>query len=59
MLMSAPYKRIIVLHLAILFGGWGVLALGSPLPVLVILVVLKTALDLKLHLKEHGLPLLR
>ena len=27
-LMMAPYRRIIVLHLAILFGGWGTLALG-------------------------------
>ena len=56
-LMSAPYKRIVVLHLAILFGGWGVLALGSPMPVLVILVLLKTGLDLKLHVKEHGIEL--
>ena len=32
--MTARYGRIIVLHLAIVFGGWGVLALGSPLPIL-------------------------
>lgn len=54
-LMTAPYKRIVVLHIAILFGGWGALALGSPLPLLLILVVGKTLLDLHLHLREHGL----
>ena len=54
-LMTARYGRIIVLHLAIVFGGWGVLALGSPLPILMILIILKTSLDLRLHLREHGL----
>jgi hypothetical protein len=53
-LMRAPYGRIVVLHIAILAGGFAVAALGSPLPILVILVVGKIALDLKLHLKEHG-----
>lgn len=54
-LMMAPYRRIVVLHLAILFGGWGTLALGSPLPLLLILVVGKTLLDLRMHLREHKL----
>jgi len=52
-LMSAPYGRIVVLHIAILFGGFVSMALGSPMGVLIILVVLKTALDLKFHLKER------
>ena len=52
-LMSAPYKRVVVLHLAVLFGGWGALALGSPLWVLVLLVAVKTAADLGLHTREH------
>jgi hypothetical protein len=52
-LMSAPYKRIVVLHVAILLGGFGVMALGSPLPLLMLLVGLKIGLDLVLHLREH------
>lgn len=52
-LMSAPYKRIIVLHIAILAGGFGVIALGSPLPLLLALVALKIALDVWLHLGER------
>ena len=52
-LMTAPYKRIVVLHLAIIAGGFGVAALGSPMPLLVLLVALKLGLDLWLHDREH------
>jgi len=52
-LMAKPYGRIVVLHLAILFGAFATLALGSPIWVLMILIVGKTALDLALHLREH------
>ena len=44
--MSKPYKRVIVLHLTIIFGGWVILLLGSPLPALILLIILKTAVDL-------------
>lgn len=54
-LMSSPYGRVVVLHLAILFGAFATVALGSPIWVLVILIVGKTALDLALHLREHRL----
>src|SRR5690606_13635154 len=37
--MFAPYPRIVVLHLAILFGAFAIQALGSPVWMLVILVV--------------------
>ena len=47
--MFAPYGRIVVLHLAILFGGAFAAALRSPLPVLVLLVLGKTAMELALR----------
>jgi hypothetical protein len=52
-LMAAPYSRIIVLHLTVLFGAWGVLALNSPMPLLLLLIVGKIVLDVSTHIKEH------
>jgi hypothetical protein len=52
-LMGQPYGRVVVLHLAILGGGFLVLALHSAVPALVLLIVLKTAIDLGAHLAER------
>lgn len=52
-LMQAPYPRMVVLHVAIVLGAFATIALGSPLFLLLILIVGKTLLDLKLHLREH------
>jgi len=52
-LMHQPYQRILVMHLAILAGGIFVMQLDSPLPLLIILVLLKTGIDLHLHKKSH------
>ncbi len=54
MLMAQPYGRIIVLHIAIIGGGFLVMALHSPLLGLLLLVVLKTLLDLAGHLRERA-----
>jgi hypothetical protein len=51
--MSAPYGRVVVLHVTIILGAFLVGSLGSPLPALVLLVVLKTGIDLVAHLREH------
>jgi hypothetical protein len=51
--MGAPYGRVVVLHLTIIFGTFIVAGLGAPIGPLLILVVLKTALDLGLHLRER------
>lgn len=51
--MFAPYGRLIVLHLTIIVGAMAVSILGAPQALIVILVALKTALDLGLHLAEH------
>ena len=43
-----------MLHVAIILGGFAVMALGEPVALLVVLVLLKLALDIRLHLREHG-----
>ncbi|MBT8089522.1 MAG: hypothetical protein KJO01_04875 [Gammaproteobacteria bacterium] len=52
-LMQRPYGRIIVLHVAIIFGAALIQWLGSPVMMLVVLVAAKIALDLRLHLAER------
>lgn len=52
-LMMAPYGRIVVLHVAILFGAFATMALGSPVYLLVILIVGKILLDLVFHNRAH------
>jgi hypothetical protein len=52
-LMVRPYGRVILLHLAIIFGMWLVILLGSYAGVLAILVIVKTVIDLELHLAER------
>ncbi|MEC5125568.1 DUF6498-containing protein [Verrucomicrobiales bacterium BCK34] len=51
--MAAPYPRMLALHVAIVFGGFAIQALGQPVFLLIILVVAKTIADWKLHLKAH------
>ena len=52
-LMGSPYGRVVVMHIAILAGGFLTMAVGSPAPLLVVLVGLKTILDVSLHNREH------
>ena len=52
-LMAQPYGRVIILHLTIMIGGFSMMALGSPVVGLVFLIVLKTFIDIKTHLKQH------
>jgi len=44
-LMFAPYPRIIVLHVAIIGGGWLVMLMGEPMAGLIMLTLLKTGFD--------------
>jgi hypothetical protein len=53
-LMQQPYGRVVVLHVTILFGGFLAMFLGQPLLSLVLLVALKTYVDVQAHLREHG-----
>ena len=52
-LMGSPYARIVIMHLAVLFGAFLTMALGSPVGILIILVGLKTSLDVIFHLRQH------
>jgi hypothetical protein len=44
-LMMSPYPRIVILHLAIIFGGFLLQMLNEPLAGLLVLALLKTAFD--------------
>ncbi|HUV65846.1 MAG TPA: DUF6498-containing protein [Sedimentisphaerales bacterium] len=52
-LMGSPYGRVVVMHVAILAGGFLTMAIGSPAALLAVLVLLKTILDVSLHNHEH------
>jgi hypothetical protein len=53
-LMTAPYRRIILMQFTLIFGGWLVLLLKNPVPALVVLIVLKVVADLRSHHGERG-----
>jgi len=52
-LMGKPYTRIIVLHIAIIAGAFPIMYFGSPVYLLVVLILIKIIIDLYLHNKEH------
>ncbi len=52
-LMGQPYSRVVIMHIAILAGGFLSFSIGSPAGVLIVLIVLKTIIDVKLHLRQH------
>jgi len=51
--MAAPYGRVITLHVTIIFGAFAIAIIGAPLAALLILVGVKTAFDLMLHVRAH------
>ena len=50
-----PYGRVVVLHLAILGGGFLVMVMGMPVVGLALLIALKIGLDVLAHAKQHAL----
>ena len=58
-LMGQPYVRIFVLHITVLFGGILLQVTGSPAAFIIILIVLKTGIDIKLHIFEHKKAILK
>ncbi len=51
--MFRPYGRLVILHVTIIFGALAISFTGAPAAAIAILVILKTALDVGLHLSEH------
>lgn len=52
--MGLPYKRMVITHVALLAGGFFLIEKGQPLAGLVILILLKIAMDITFHRREHG-----
>jgi hypothetical protein len=53
-LMAAPYKRVFIMQFAILGGAYWAMTIGSPVVLLLILVILKTIFDVLLHMRSHN-----
>jgi len=53
-LMAAPYRRVTLMQVTLIFGGWLVMALNNPVPALALLIVLKVVTDLHAHRGERG-----
>ena len=51
--MVRPYGRIVVLHIAVLFGAIAIMFLGQPMFLLLLLVLGKTMLDRAIHDRSH------
>lgn len=51
--MFAPYGRLVILHITIIVGAMAIAFTGAPAAAIVVLVLLKIALDLAFHLREH------
>ena len=52
--VNAPYGRVLLMHLTFIVGAFMLTIIDAPLGALVIMIGLKTALDIRGHLREHG-----
>ncbi|TLS78234.1 hypothetical protein FE236_00300 [Mariprofundus erugo] len=53
-LMFEPYQRIVVMHVVVILGALPVMMTGSPLWMLLLLILLKSGVDVTMHRKLHG-----
>jgi hypothetical protein len=51
--MFAPYKRVMIMHVTIIFGALFIQYLGAPVLALVVLILFKIAIDAEAHQREH------
>lgn len=50
--LFSPYSRVMIMHITVLFGAFLISLLQSPIFAVVLLVVIKTLIDLTAHLRE-------
>lgn len=53
-LMAQPYSRVFVLHFTIIIGGILTQAMGAPVGALLVMIAVKTTIDLSAHRKERA-----
>jgi len=51
--MAKPYSRLVIMHITILAGGFAAKVIGEPIWALMVMIVVKTAIDLGSHMNEH------
>ncbi len=52
--MMRPYKRIMLMQFVLIFGGFATLFFRSQMIVVVLLIIVKTYIDLRAHINEHS-----
>jgi len=52
--MFSVYGRVFVMHIVVLLGGFAVQIFGAPVLAVILLIILKTIMDLIAHRKEHA-----
>lgn len=50
--LFAPYSRVMIMHIVVLAGAFLIELLGSPIFAVILLVALKTGVDIKAHIRE-------
>jgi len=51
--MITPYKRIMLLHVTLIAGGFLMILFQTPKSAVALLIFLKTVIDVRAHIKEH------
>lgn len=51
--MGELYVRIFLMHVVIIIGGGLAMMLGSPTPVLLLVILGKIGFDVRAHVREH------
>ena len=54
--VSAPWKRLLVMHVTTIAGAWSVMLFAAPVGALIALSILKVVIDLHGHLRERAAP---